>query len=216
MFLPYSYDILYDRRPWMAYLLIPFVAGLSYFHLRTFNSAYHDYDLVNLFREGVRIVTPVIQWAYLGASAVYLWVFGTAVCSKISNRIFMVLLAGLLLPLHVIWTHWDHPTILPMSCLIEWMLGMCLFFWPTSSVDCFVTLPIKIIFSIPIGWIVFTWFVFDILLALLYQWLAAVILLPLCLLGGALFAGFLQWISVAVMDSEDRTLWQILRSQARS
>jgi hypothetical protein len=213
MFLPYSYDIQYDRRPWSAFVLIPIVAVLTFFQLRTFNSAYLTNDTVNLFREGVRIVTPGAKWAYLAASVFYLWVFGTAVCSKIGNWIFLLLLILLLLPLGVIWYLSGRLTFFPTSCLIEVMLGMCLFFWPINFVDCFVTLPFKILFSVPIGWIVAIWFVFDFLLAILYRWSAAYLLLPLCLLGGMLLAGFLQGIGAAVMDPEDRTLWQVLRGE---
>lgn len=213
MFLPYSYDIQYDRRPWMAYVLVPVVAGLTYFQLRTFNSAYLTNETVVLFREGVRIVTPGVKWVYWAASAFYLWVFATAVCSKIGNGIFGALLFLFVLPLGIIWYLTGRLSYLPTSCLIEALLGMCLFFWPINTVDCFVTIPAKIVFSLPIGGIVAIWFIFDFLLVIAYRWSAAYLLLPLCLLGGVLLAGLLQGIGMAVMDTEDRTLWQILRGQ---
>lgn len=213
MFLPYSYDIQYDRRPWMAFVLIPLAAVLAFFQLRTFNSIYHDTESVILFREGIRIITPGVKWIYWAASAFYLWVFGRAVCSKIGNGIFLLLMILLSLPLNGVWVFLEHPNYLPMSCLIEVMLGMCLFLWPTNTVDCFITIPAKIVFSLPIGGITAIWFAFDMLLAILYRWTAAYFLLPLCLLGGVLAAGLLNGIGAAVMDSEDRTLWQVLKGE---
>ncbi len=57
------------------------------------------------------------------------------------------------------------------------------------------------------------WFAFDMVLALLIGWTLALILIPLCLLGGVLLGGFLLVIRAVVMDPDDRTLWQILRRE---
>ncbi|NLH16964.1 MAG: hypothetical protein GX455_10330 [Phycisphaerae bacterium] len=213
MFLPYSYDIEYDRRPWMAYVLVPLIVGLTVYHLRAFNSAYLTNDVVVMYREGVRVITPGVKWIYLAVSAVYLWVFATAACSKIGNWIFLFLMILLLLPLELTWYFSGRLTFQPTSCLIQVMLGICLFFWPTISVDCFVTLPAKILFSLSMGWLVTFWFIVDVALAFLYRWSAAYLLLPLCLLGGVLAAGLLNGIGAAIMDTEDRTLWQVFRGE---
>jgi hypothetical protein len=209
MFLPYSFDVEQDRRPWMAYVLVPLFVVLLAIDENPFGYNAMDFHAQYAFLS----LLPWIQLTYLGILGFYLWVFGSAVCSKIGNTMFLVLLSGYALPLATVWNHDAHAGFMLGGFLLEGILGICLFLWPTNSVDCFVTLPLKVTFSIPFGWIVLAWFAFDVLLALMSEWTPALILLPLCLLGGVLFGGFLQWLRVAVMDSDDRTLWQILRRE---
>lgn len=221
MFLPYSYDILYDRRPWMAYFLIPIAVILSIGYVESFDTYMMEwgdtFDGVPtqpiLPIDGLIPITPIIVLIYLVISAFYLWVFGIAICSKIGNILFTIFLIGLSLSLHILWGNRNVHDFLPMSCLIEWLLGMCLFYWPTNSVDCFILIPMKTSFSLSTWWMVLIWFGFDLFLVVVYELATSLIVLPLCLVGGIVCAGVLQRIGIAVMDPEDRTLWQILQRQ---
>jgi hypothetical protein len=205
VFLPYSFDVLYDRRPWMAYILVPLFVIFMFTGLHPF-----AYESLDGFEFGLLSFAPCVELVYLGVLGFYLWVFSSALCSKIGNAMFLVLISGFVVTILIISTH-ERPPFLLAGFLLEGILGICLSLWPTNSVDCFLLIPLRFTFSVPIGWIVLGWFAFDMLWALLFGWNLALIMLPLCLLGGVLLGGFFLVIRVAVMDPDDRTLWQILR-----
>ena len=96
---------------------------------------------------------------------IFLWVFGNAVCAKISNKIYlpMYIVFGLIAGLsHLIFS---GGAMIGASGAINGVVGMFLVFFPENEVNCLWVLFLPYVRRISVSsyWIILMWFVFDVL-----------------------------------------------------
>lgn len=104
---------------------------------------------------------------HLLGNMLFLWIFGNAVCAKISNRFYLPVYLGLGIVAGMVHLLFKGGYVLGASGAINGIVGMYLVFFPENVITCyfvlwlFFHLYIKE-FSVSSIWIILFWLVFDI------------------------------------------------------
>lgn len=106
-----------------------------------------------IFRGIVRLIGNLI----------FLWPFGNAVCSKLGNKLYLLVYLGFGLLAGVIHLTLDDKAAIGACGVISGIVGMYIVLFPENSINCFFLLPRPVAVSISGYWVIFLWFVFDLL-----------------------------------------------------
>jgi len=214
MFVPYSSDHCVDSRPWLGYLLFPaFVAASFYLAVEGTLPETRRMLFISLVDIG-----GLALFVHMIVSFFYLWTTSKAVCSKIGNCLYVVVVAisagigiGLLRGL----SHaFDEQMIWLLSWLVHGLAGMFLIFFPMNSVEFFIAFPPFRTFSFTGLTTVIFWLLADSLFCILLGWGPAIFLHPASFIMGILSATLLLKIPFISEGVGDRTLWQWIKGQA--
>ncbi len=217
MFMMYSTDVVYDRRPWVGYILFPVIVILSFYLIGR-------ESLPPVAEVGIRGLSLIcwfapfslfLFFAYLIAGFVVFWFFGNAVCSKIGNIAYILLLpifGGAALAVNLLWR---DDVLWIIGCALSAVTGMYLMFWPTHNIDCFFLIPPWRTFSISGFWVVAGWVFLDMAFSAVFGWTADLIAHPLFLFAGLLTAWLLINRRLASVYEDDWTLVQVFSRQEK-
>ena len=209
MFVYYSSDHCIESRPWLAYVLFPFIVAGSFIMIS--DGAIPDTNMMTfaLFID----LSPVLIVLFMALSFFVLWTFGRAVCSKIGNcmyavaLLFSIVMGGLLISMGGEDTTWI------ISWLISCLAGIFLIFCPANSVDCFIFIPPFRSFSINGFWAVTLWLIADVVFCLFLGWELAVFIHPISFVLGILLGMLLLKIPFVSDGLGDLTLFQWVRGE---
>ena len=221
MFIPYSVDVPFDRRPVMNWLicavvLLAFFAQISAVfgqidHGATGEEAVQK-AIGRFVLNGWRITGLLgYMWLHGGilhliGNLIFLWLFGNAVCSKIGNGLYVPVYIGLGLVAAFSHLLFSGGRAIGASGAINGIVGMYLVFFPENSISCFIFMFFRFItFSVSGYWLILLWFIFDI-------WGAA-----RGSSGVAYFAhigGFLGGLGLAVLML--KTEWVVMQKDEKS
>jgi hypothetical protein len=190
MFIPYSADIVFDRRPWASYFLFLIVVAAS-------------------FLQFVQTEHLVIFFSWLG-SLIFLWTFGKAVCSKIGNIVYIFVLFIIATVPSLVNILADEVVIWVLGCVINGIMGMYLVFWPANVVECFLLIPPWGTFSASGFWIVLAWLVFDMLAVAIFEPTWGYLVHLSNFVFGIVISITLLKLRVVPIDRDDKTLLQII------
>jgi len=94
---------------------------------------------------------------------IFLWPFGNAVCSKLGNKLYLLVYLGFGLLAGVIHLLLGVGTAIGACGVISGIVGMYIVLFPENSISCFFLLPRPVAVSISGYWVILLWFVFDLL-----------------------------------------------------
>ena len=92
---------------------------------------------------------------------IFLWPFGNAVCSKLGNKLYLLVYLGFGLLAGVIHLILDSEAAIGACGVISGIVGMYIVLFPEDSISCYFFLPRPMAVSISGYWIILLWFVFD-------------------------------------------------------
>ena len=93
---------------------------------------------------------------------IFLWPFGNAVCSKIGNKLYLLVYLGFGLLAGLIHLLLGVGPAIGACGVISGIVGMYIVLFPENSISCFFLLPRPMAASISGYWVVFLWFILDI------------------------------------------------------
>lgn len=217
MFLMYSIDVPQDRRPWLGYLLFPVMVAGSFFLAG-------DNRMPGLSDIGIRgityicpfaVISPFLLLGYFIGSFIILWFFGNAVCSKVGNILYVVLLAGFAVMAEGVNALHGEVLVWVPGCILSTIVGMYLMYWPTNSVDCAFLIPPWRRFTISGFWVVAAWIILDLISVAVLGWSASLIAHPAFFLVGLVVAAILLKLRIATAYDDDWTLLQVITRQEK-
>jgi membrane associated rhomboid family serine protease len=94
---------------------------------------------------------------------IFLWPFGNAVCSKLGNKLYLLVYLGFGLLAGVIHLLLGVGPAIGACGVISGIVGMYIVIFPENTISCFFALPRPMAVSISGYWVVSLWFIFDIL-----------------------------------------------------
>lgn len=94
---------------------------------------------------------------------IFLLPFGNAVCSKLGNKLYLLVYLGFGLLAGVIHLIFDGDAAIGACGAISGVVGMYIVLFPENSINCFFLLPRPMAASISGYWVVLLWFIFDLL-----------------------------------------------------
>ena len=179
MFIPYSVDVPFDRRPVTNWLICAIVLLVFFFQIKAvLNQPVHPFTtqqdsqqaIGRFVLDGWRI-TGLFghMWIHGGifhlfGNLIFLWLFGNAVCSKIGNILYapVYIVLGLFAAIsHLLFS--GAPAV-GASGAINGIVGMYLVFFPQNSISCFIFMFLRLItFSVSGYRLILLWFVFDVI-----------------------------------------------------
>lgn len=177
MFIPYSVDVPFDRRPVMNWLICGLVLLAFFFQVKTaLNQTDHPFIIQNGPQQTISRfvldgwgVTGLFghMWIHGGifhllGNLIFLWLFGNAVCSKIGNILYAPVYIGLGLVAGISHLLFSGGSVAGASGAINGIVGMYLVFFPQNNISCFFLLFFRpITFSVSGYWLILLWFIFD-------------------------------------------------------
>jgi membrane associated rhomboid family serine protease len=141
---------------------------------------------------------------------IFLWPFGNAICSKIGNKLYLLVYFGFGLLAGVIHLLLADRTAVGASGAISGVVGMYIVLFPENSISCFFLLPRPMAASISGLWVVLLWFIFDILEAGAGGQSITYFAHILCAGGGAGLAVLMLKKKWLVMEKDEKSLLQML------
>jgi membrane associated rhomboid family serine protease len=153
-----------------------------------------------VFKGVVRVIGNVI----------FLWPFGNAICSKIGNKLYLLVYLGfgfLAGVMHLILT---NRVAVGASGAISGIVGMYIVLFPENSISCLFLLPRPMAVGISGLWVVLLWFIFDILEAGASGQSTIYYAHILFIGAGAGLAVLMLKKNWLVMDKDEKTLLQVL------
>lgn len=160
--IPYSVDASLDHRPvvnWIAcgLLIIAFIIKTRVHAEAIEPLVLHKWSLLGLVSYSWLHKNPV----HFVLNLLFLWPFGNAVCGKIGNKLYIAIFLGFNLAggiIHVVFS--DSPAVAPCAAIAA-LVGMYLVFFPENTIGCFFLVPRPVLLDVPGGFIIFVWFVAD-------------------------------------------------------
>jgi len=209
--IPCSVDASLEHRPianWIIFgsLILVFIIKSRLPEATVEPFALHNWDILGLFTHNwlhKNIVHFILN-------LLFLWPFGNAVCGKIGSKYYLAVFLGFNLAggiIHAVFS--DIPAVAPCAAICA-IVGMYLVFFPENTMSCFFLLPRPIFFDVPGGFIVFIWFVADLVTTF---WGVQAVTYPVHILS---FAGGLgiavlmlkkKWI---LMAKDEKSILQML------
>ena len=202
MFIPYSADIPYERSAWISYVLFPLILLLTGMQAGRSGSGDFLYPSV-LNSPNILILFFVL------CNLVLLWFFGRFVCARIGGWSYATMVIVLSVVSQLINQFVGGVTVLSLSCIVNFLTGMYIVFWPLNQIDCFILVPPFKTFSVSGLWVILPWLLLNALAAELGEtFLFYLTELSTVVLGGVIAAGLLKF-RIIDMDKDDGTLLQI-------
>jgi len=210
--IPYSVDASLDHRPvvnWIAFggIILAFIVKTRVPAGAIEPFVLQNWSLLGLIAHSWLHINPV-HWVL---NLLFLWPFGNAVCGKIGNWRYLAVFLGFNLAggiLHAAFS--NNPAVAPCAA-IAGLVGMYLVFFPENTIGCFFLFPRPMLFDVPGGFIVFVWFVADLVT---YFWGVQAVnycVHILAFAGGAALAILMlrkKWI---IAERDEKTLLQMLK-----
>jgi membrane associated rhomboid family serine protease len=141
---------------------------------------------------------------------IFLWPFGNAVCSKIGNKLYPSVYLGFGLLAGVIHLLLADRTAVGAGGVICGVVGIYIVLFPEDMMSCFFLLPRPMAVSISGGWVVALWFIFDLLEAGLSGQSTTYCAHILCVGAGVGLAVLMLKKKWLVMESDEKSLLQML------
>jgi len=146
-------------------------------------------------------------------SLVFLWPFGNAVCSKIGNGVYLPIYVVLGLLAGVSHLILGGGPAVGASAAISGIVGMYLVFFPENLISCFFLVPHPVTFSISGSWVIFLWFVFDIVASIMSGRHIMCYVHIECFAAGIGLAILMLEKNWVVMEKNEKSLLQMLRRE---
>jgi membrane associated rhomboid family serine protease len=146
---------------------------------------------------------------------IFLWPFGNAVCSKIGNKLYLLVYLGFGLLAGVIHLLLADRTAVGACGVISGIVGMYIVLFPENSISCFFLLPRPMAASILGYWVVALWFIFDLLEAGLSGQSTTYCAHILCVGAGFGLAVLMLKKKWLVMESGEKSLLQMLSKKEK-
>ena len=178
MFIPYSVDVPFDRKPVMNWLicalvLLAFCAQIANVVSQTDHGVTtgegSQQTIGRFVLNGWRITGLFgYMWLHGGilhlvGNLLFLRLFGNAVCSKIGNIRYAPVYIGLGLIAAFSHLLFSGGRAIGASGAINGIVGMYLVFFPENSISCFIFMFFRLFtFSVSGYWLILLWFIFDI------------------------------------------------------
>lgn len=146
-------------------------------------------------------------------NVIFLWPFGNAICSKIGNKLYLLVYLGLGLLAGVTHLILTERAAVGASGIINGIVGMYIVLFPENSISCLFLLPRPMAVGISGLWVVLLWFIFDMLESGMSSFGTTYVAHILCLgtgLGLAMLMLKKKWL---VMDKDERSLLQVLSKE---
>lgn len=165
VFVPYEIETLLDRRPWANWIMIALCVAVS---LAFWSGSIPDDVLNELVLQRAR-PTQILGHMFLHAGVfhllgnmVFLWVFGNAVCSNTSNRLYLLLFFSCGIASALVHLAMDGNPALGASGAINGIIGIVLAVYPLNRVSVFWTIFLHGgTFSMRAYGLIIVWFLFD-------------------------------------------------------
>lgn len=226
MFIPYSVDVPFDRRPVMNWVICALVLLVFFLQVKTaLNQTGYplitqksSHQAIDRFVLDGWTVTGLFghMWIHGGivhliGNLIFLWLFGNAVCSKIGNMLYVPVYIGLGLVAGISHLLFSGGPAAGASGAINGIVGMYLVFFPQNSISCFIFIFFRpITFSVSGYWLILLWFVFDIIGAVSGRPGVAYFAHSGGFIGGFGVALIMLKYELVEMHSDEKSLLQIL------
>lgn len=148
-------------------------------------------------------------------SLVFLWPFGNAVCSKIGNGVYLPIYVVLGLLAGVSHLILGGGPAVGASAAISGIVGMYLVFFPENLISCFFLVPHPVTFSISGFWVIFLWFVFDIVASIMSGRNIVCCVHIECFAAGIGLAILMLKKNWVVMEKDEKSLLQMLSREKK-
>ena len=217
MFLMYSIDVSQDRRPWLGYLLFPVMVAGSFFLAGNYGMpGLSDIGIYGLtYICPLSVISPLLLLGYFIGSFIIFWFFANAVCSKVGNILYVVLLAGFAAMAAAVNALHGEVLIWVPGCILNAIVGMYLMYWPTNSIDCVFLIPPWRGFTVSGFWVVAAWIILDLISVAVLGWSASLIAHPAFFLAGLVVAAIFVKLRIATTYDDDWTLLQVITRQEK-
>jgi membrane associated rhomboid family serine protease len=146
---------------------------------------------------------------------IFLWPFGNAVCSKLGNKLYLLVYLGFGLLAGVIHLILGSEAAIGACGAISGIVGMYIVLFPENSISCFFLLPRPMAASISGYWVVSLWFIFDILEAGTGSQSTTYCAHILCVGAGLGLAVLMLKKKWLVMERDERSLLQMLSREEK-
>ena len=146
---------------------------------------------------------------------IFLWPFGNAVCSKIGNKLYLLIYLGFGLLAGVIHLTLASRAAIGACGVISGIVGMYIVLFPEDTISCFFLFPRPMAVSISGYWVVALWFVFDLLEAGLGGPGTTYCAHILCVGAGAGLAVLMLKKKWLVMEKDEKSLLQMLSREEK-
>lgn len=213
MIIPYKVDILTTRWPVSNYVIMGLTALIF-----VFQSAYPEKFACFVCNNWSIESLTGYMWLHkdlfhIIINLVFLWVFGNAVCSKISNICYPFAYVILGVAAAVVNLLFDGPSIVGASGAIFGIIGMYLVLYPFDSIKCvFVFIPIIKRFRIAGLWIILWWVLLNLLGAWFFAYRSVGYVAHLSgFFTGVILGVILIKLKFIERDSTDEALFRLLR-----
>jgi membrane associated rhomboid family serine protease len=140
---------------------------------------------------------------------IFLWPFGNAVCSKLGNKLYLLVYLGFGLLAGVTHLLLGVGPAIGACGVISGIVGIYIVLFPEDTISCFFLFPRPMAVSISGYWVVALWFIFDLLAAGLggsTTYYAHI----LCVGAGVGLAVLMLKKKWLVMESDEKSLLQML------
>jgi membrane associated rhomboid family serine protease len=141
---------------------------------------------------------------------IFLWPFGNAVCSKLGNKLYLLVYLGFGLLAGVTHLLLGVGPAIGACGVISGIVGIYIVLFPEDTISCFFLLPHPMAVSISGYWVVALWFVFDLLEAGLGGPGTTYCAHILCVGAGFGLAVLMLKKKWLVMESDEKSLLQML------
>ncbi len=151
----------------------------------------------------------------LTINLIFLLPFGNAICSKIGNKLYLLVYFGFGLLAGLIHLILSSKTAMGADGALSGIVGMYIVLFPENSISCFFLLPRPMSASVSGYWFVLLWFIFDMLVTGMSSQSTIYCAHILCLGGGFGLAVLMLKKKWLVMDKDEKTLLQMLSKEEK-
>jgi len=160
--IPYSVDAAPDHRPvanWIVcgLLIIVFIIKTRVPAKAIEPFVLHNWSLLGLIAHSWLHTNPI----HFILNLLFLWPFGNAVCGKIGNKLYIAVFLGSNLAGGILHAIFSGSAAMAPCAAIAALVGMYLVFFPENTIGCFFLVPRPVLLDVPGGFIIFVWFVAD-------------------------------------------------------
>jgi membrane associated rhomboid family serine protease len=141
---------------------------------------------------------------------IFLWPFGNAVCSKLGNKLYLLIYLGFGLLAGVTHLLLGAGPAVGACGVISGIVGMYIVLFPENSISCFFLLPRPMAASISGYWVVLLWFILDIFEVGVGGQSTTYCAHILCVGAGFGLAVLMLKKKWLVMESDEKSLLQML------
>lgn len=166
LLLPYEFDTFLERRPWANWIIL---GGCVLATLSMWTGFMPEEWIQALILDGWSPLGLIGHMflhgsvTHLVGNMIFLWVFGNALCSNTSDKLYILVFFGAGLIAAVVHLLMDGRSAIGASGAINGIVGMVLAVYPLNQVTMFWVFAIRGgTFTIPAWVVILLWFGFDI------------------------------------------------------